>query len=165
MKREHREKHTGEAGEEMFSIKEAAAYLNVSEPTLYRWMKEGRLSFFKIGSSTRFTREGLDALVEKTTGFKEAEAARGRCAVCGHSVLVDGVLRSTGQMYFKPDKTRFWSLKESLVPTRAKVCTACGYVQVFVEVEKLGGLLPQEAENMKGEGDEHSEQGVSVGEE
>ena len=61
-----------------FSIKEASEYLGISQPTLYRWMKEGLLSFYKVGGSTRFTQEGLDAVVEKTTGRKEAEAATGR---------------------------------------------------------------------------------------
>ncbi len=139
--------NAGESAEQMYTIKEAAAYLKVSEPTLYRWMKEGSLSFFKVGGSTRFSRDGLDALFEKTTGTREVEAVRRRCAVCGHSVLVEGMVRSTGQMYFKPDKARFWTLKESLVQTRAKVCTACGYLQLFVDAERLDELLPEEIKN------------------
>ena len=126
------------------TIPQAAEYLGVSEPTIYRWMKDGLLSFYKIGGSTRFSQEGLDAVIEKTTGRKEAEAAAGRCASCGHSMLIEGRLQGMGRLYFKPLKTRFWVLEESLVPTRAKVCPACGYVQIHVEAGKLRRLLPGE---------------------
>ena len=90
-----------------YSIREAAEFLSVSEPTIYRWMKDQTLSFYKIGSSTRFSRDGLDAVIEKTTGRKEAEASAGRCASCGHSILLDGRLQGTGRLYFRPDKTKF----------------------------------------------------------
>ena len=63
--------------ESWFSIPEAAEYLGVSRPTLFRWMKNGLVSFYKVGGSTRFSKEGLDAVIEKTTGQKEAEAAAG----------------------------------------------------------------------------------------
>jgi excisionase family DNA binding protein len=125
-----------------YTIPDAAAYLGVSEPTIFRWMKSGLLSFYKIGGATRFAQEGLDAVIEKTTGAKEAEAAAGRCAACGHSVLVFGRLRGTGRLYFQPEKTKFWTFQESMVPTRARVCAACGYIQVHAETEKLSRLLP-----------------------
>jgi excisionase family DNA binding protein len=124
------------------SIPQAAEYLGVSEPTIYRWMKDGLLSFYKVGGSTRFTREVLDAVIEKTTGRKEAEAAAGRCAACGHSVLVEGRLQGTGRLYFKPAHTRFWVFEESLVPVKARVCAACGYVQVSADTDKLSRLMP-----------------------
>lgn len=123
-----------------YTVREAAEYLGISQPTIFRWMKEGVLSFYKVGGSTRFTQEGLDAVVEKTTGRKEAEAAAGRCASCGHAVLLDGRLQGTGRLYFHPDKTRFWVFEESLVPTRAKVCAACGYIQIHADVSKLSRL-------------------------
>ena len=123
-----------------YSIGEAAKYLDVSEPTLFRWMKAGLISFHKVGGSTRFTREGLDAVIEKTTGRKEAEAAQGRCAACGHSVLIEGRLQGTGKLYFRPGKTRFWVFQESLVPTLAKACAACGYLQLHADTAKLTRL-------------------------
>jgi excisionase family DNA binding protein len=36
------------------SIREAAEYLDVGEPPLYRWMREGKTPFRKVGDSTRF---------------------------------------------------------------------------------------------------------------
>lgn len=126
-----------------FTVEEAADYLGVSVPTVFRWMKGGTLSFFKMGGATRFSREGLDAVVEKTTGSKEAEAAAGKCASCGHGVLVAGRLQGTGRLYFKPEKTRFWVWDESLVETQAKVCAACGFIQIHADTRKLGRLRPE----------------------
>lgn len=126
-----------------FTVKEAADYLGVSEPTIFRWMKQGLLSFYKVGGSTRFSKEGLDALIEKTTGSKEAEAARNRCAACGHNMLVEGNMQGVGRLYFRPDRTRFWSLEEGLVPLRATVCPACGFVQIHADADKLRRLVPQ----------------------
>ncbi len=131
------------AGKSWFSIKEAAEFLGISQPTLFRWMKEGLLSFYKVGGSTRFTKEGLEAVIEKTTGRKEAEAAQGRCAACGHNLLIEGRLQGNSRLYFRPDKTRFWTFEEALVPTRALVCPACGFVQLHVETGKLNRLMPK----------------------
>ncbi|MFH0953290.1 MAG: helix-turn-helix domain-containing protein [Verrucomicrobiota bacterium] len=139
-----------QAGErDWYTVQEAADYLQVSQPTIFRWMKQGLLSFYKVGGATRFSKEGLDAVIEKTTGLKEAEAAAGRCARCGHSILVDGSLQGTGKLYFRPAKSRFWVLAEALVPTTAVVCAACGYLQLSVDTAKLkrvsvGAAEPQE---------------------
>lgn len=127
-----------------FSIKEAAEHLGISQPTVFRWMKDGTLSFYKVGGSTRFTQESLDAIVEKQTGRKEAEAAQGRCAACGHHLLVPGRIQGSGRLYFKPEKTRFWTFSEALVPTAAKVCPACGYIQLHADTAKLESLMPDE---------------------
>jgi len=132
-----------------YSVQEAAEYLGVSQPTIFRWMKDGSLSFYKVGGSTRFSREGLDAVVEKTTGSKEAEAAAGRCAACGHSLLVEGRLQGTGRLYFHPDKTKFWVFSDSMVGLRARVCTACGFVQLHADVGKLGKLNPERTVSSK----------------
>lgn len=134
-----------EAGERRwYTIPEAAEYLEVSVPTIFRWMREGLLSFYKIGGATRFTKEGLDAVFEKTTGRKEAEQAAGRCTACGHTVLIEGRVQGTGRLYFRPLKTRFWVLREGLVPTLARVCPACGHLQMRADAEALKKLLPKE---------------------
>ena len=140
---------TGSENRHWYTVREAAEYLGVSQQTIFRWMKEGRLSFYKVGGATRFSEEGLEALVEKTTGRAEAEAAAGRCAACGHGVLVEGRLQGTGRLYFKPDRTRFWVFAESLVGTRARVCTACGYIQIHADTDKLKRLMPDEKKGKK----------------
>jgi len=133
----------GSPAKRWYSVSEAAEYLDVSQPTIFRWMKAGLLSFFKIGGGTRFTKEVLDAVIEKTTGLKEAEAAAGRCALCGQSGLINGQLEGTGRIYFHPSVTRFWTFEESAVPIKAKVCSACGHIQMLAEVSKLTRLMPK----------------------
>ena len=127
-------------------IPQAAEYLGISQPTLFRWMKKGLLSFYKVGGSTRFTREGLDAVIEKTTGLKEAEAAAGRCAVCGSQILVEGRVQGNSRIYFRPSKTRFWTFHEAMVPIKALACTACGHIQLHLDTPKLKRLMPNESE-------------------
>ena len=67
-----------------------------------------------------------------------------RCAACGHSVLIEGRLRGAGRLYFQPDKTKFWHFGDSFVPTRARVCAACGYIQLHADTEKLTRLEPDD---------------------
>ena len=133
-----------EQGKDWLTVPEAAERLGVSEPTVFRWMRSGLLSFYKVGGSTRFTREGLDAVAAKTTGRREAEVSKGRCASCGHGTLLEGRLQGAGKLYFKPERTRFWVFAESLVETRARTCAACGYVQIHADTQKLGRLKPEE---------------------
>ncbi len=123
-----------------FSIKEAAEFLQVSEPTIFRWMKEGKLSVYKVGKSTRFTRDTLEAMVKKETGTNEAELHRAKCAACGHSELLEGELQGTGKLYFHLKEQKFWTLSTSNIPTTAKVCAACGYIQIHADPEKLEKL-------------------------
>lgn len=133
-----------------YTVKEAAEYLGVSQPTIFRWMKEEVLSFYKIGGSTRFSQEGLDSLIEKSTGEKEAAQAAGCCVVCGHTILVEGRVQAAGKLYFKPAKSGFWVLHEAMVPTQAKACPACGHIQFYVDPKKLRALKPKEmTENPK----------------
>ena len=134
----------GVAGRKWYSIADAAAYLGISQPTIFRWMRENLISFYKVGGSTRFSQQNLDDVIEKTTGRKEAEAVAGRCAACGHAVLIEGRVQGTGRLYFRPDKTRFWTFEEAMVPIRAKTCPACGYIQMHAETSKLDSLRPEE---------------------
>jgi len=133
-----------------YSVRDAAEYLGVSQPTIFRWMKDGTLSFYKVGGSTRFAQEGLDAVIEKTTGIKEAEIVAGRCAACGHNVLIAGRLQGAGRLYFRPDKPRFWTFAEAMVPTQARVCMACGYIQLHADTGKLKKLKPKPIEENGG---------------
>jgi excisionase family DNA binding protein len=123
-----------------YSIAEAAKYLDVGEPTLYRWMRDGKITYRKVGDSTRFWREDLDAVMQVYHAAKDVEKARAVCPVCRHDDLVEGRVRSTGLNYFAPQKTKFWTLKDSLIETRAKMCTRCGAVVWFGDLAKLARL-------------------------
>jgi excisionase family DNA binding protein len=52
--------------DEWLTLEEAAAYLKVSKPSIYRFCSEGRLPFFKLAGTgaRRFRRADLDALLE-----------------------------------------------------------------------------------------------------
>ncbi|MBI5115265.1 helix-turn-helix domain-containing protein [Candidatus Poribacteria bacterium] len=126
------------------TTKEAAKYLGVSEPTIFRWMREGTLSFFKLGGATRFRRENLDMIAQKVTGKKEAEQSIARCSVCGHGFLLSGDVRSTGKVYFMPKKTKFFVWSESVVEVSALACPVCGHVEMFADTAKIAKLMRQQ---------------------
>ncbi len=142
---EEAESLSGPPSKRWYTIKDAASYLGVSEQTIYRWMREGAISFHKIGDSTRFLREDLDGVVDKHVSFKEASGLVERCQRCGHTDLVDGRILSTGQVYFAPRKTRFFTFRTGSVGTSAKVCPRCGYINLFADVEKLKKLSVRKA--------------------
>jgi excisionase family DNA binding protein len=129
-----------------YSIKEAAEYLDVGEPTLYRWMREGKITYRKVGDSTRFWQEDLDAVMQVFHSTKDANRAREVCPVCRHEEMVEGRVQSTGLLYFRPGKAKFWTLKDSFVGTQARMCTRCGAIVWFGNVEKLASLRKQAPE-------------------
>ena len=126
------------------TIKQAAEYLGVSEPTIFRWMREGAVSFFKLGGSTRFKRENLDMVARKVTGKEEGEQRAQHCSVCGHSFRLDGEVRSTDTIYFMPGKTKFFVFSDSMVEVGARACPACGHIDMFADTEKLAILMREQ---------------------
>ena len=129
-----------------FSIPEACEYLEISEPTLFRWMKKNKISYYKVGNATRFKKHNLDMVAEKKVSSREGEIAAQKCAVCGNTGLVRGRVRSTGKIYFQPEKTRFFSLHESLISVQAVACRACGHIQLRADTGRLGKLAVGEEE-------------------
>ena len=51
--------------DELLEVPELARYLKVSEVTVYRWCKEGRLPALKLGHHWRVRRSALDAFLER----------------------------------------------------------------------------------------------------
>ncbi len=123
-----------------YSIGEAAQYLDVGEPTLYRWMREGKITYRKVGDSTRFWQEDLDSVMQVFHSAKDATKARETCPVCNHDELVEGKVQGTGLNYFVPSKARFWTLKDSYVGTTVRMCTRCGAIVWFGDTAKLAAL-------------------------
>lgn len=135
------QQETALARPQWFGIKAAAEYLDVGEPTLYRWMREGQITFRKVGDSTRFLKEDLDGAVKVHRSKRELERVRGICAVCREEELVEGFVQSTGRIYFKLKNTKFWTLKENNVPTSARLCRNCGAISLFGDVEVVSELI------------------------
>ena len=123
-----------------YTIKEAADYLSVTEPTIYRWMRENLITFRKIGDSTRFLQEDLDSHVQIFRSAKDATQAQEYCPVCHHNILVKGRIQSTGLTYFYPDKPKFWTLATSHIETQARMCARCGAITWFGDTAKLAAL-------------------------
>jgi excisionase family DNA binding protein len=123
-----------------YTIKEAAEYLGVTEPTIYRWMREGLITYRKIGDSTRFLQEDLDSHVQIFRSAKDVENVQEFCPVCHHTELIRGRVQSTGLNYFYPEKTKFWTFKTSHIETQARMCTRCGAVTWFGDKTKLAGI-------------------------
>ena len=123
-----------------YSIREAAEYLDVGEPTLYRWMRDGKITYRKVGDSTRFWQQDLDAVMQVFRSEKDLEKAQQSCPVCHHTELVEGRVRAAGLVYFVPKKTRFWTLKDSFVGTTTWMCVRCGAISWFGDTAKLAKL-------------------------
>ena len=123
-----------------YSIREAAEYLDVGEPTLYRWMRDGKITYRKVGDSTRFWQQDLDSVMQVFRGERDLEKTHEACPVCHHTELVAGKVRGAGLVYFTPKTTRFWTLKDSFVGTTAWMCTRCGAISWFGDTAKLAQL-------------------------
>jgi len=132
-------------GYRWFTIKEAAAYLNIGEQTLYRWMRDGRITYRKVGDSTRFLQEDLDAMIDVHLSDKELKQTQQTCPVCRNNELIEGSLQSTGKVHFRPKKTKFWVWREGNVPVSARMCLRCGAVVAFGELRKLESLREEPA--------------------
>lgn len=141
-----------------YSIREAAEYLDVGEPTLYRWMRDGKLTYRKVGDSTRFWQQDLDSVMQVFHSERDLETAREVCPVCRHTELVEGKVRGAGLVYFVPKKTQFWTFKDSFVDTTARMCTRCGAISWYGDSAKLGKLRLQAPKDDKGSGTPDKEQ-------
>lgn len=61
--------------EELLDMDEALDLLKTSRPTLYRWLREGRLRGMKIGRQWRFTREDLERFLNGEAPNTESDEA------------------------------------------------------------------------------------------
>src|SRR5687768_9554642 len=133
-----------------FGIKEAAEYLDIGEPTLYRWMREGQITYRKVGDSTRFLKEDLDSAIKVYRSKRELEKIRGACPVCKAEELVDGFVQSTGRIYFKLKEAKFWTLKENSVPISARLCRRCGAIALFGDLQAVEELIDSQEKEKRG---------------
>jgi excisionase family DNA binding protein len=137
---DHMEKTDDAGKQKWYSIAEAAEYLDVGEPTIYRWMREDKITFRKVGDSTRFWREDLDSVMEVFHSGKDLEKVKRVCPICHHDELVEGKVRGAGLVYFVPKKTKFWTLKDSFVQTTSFMCLRCGAISWFGDTAKMVAL-------------------------
>lgn len=65
------------ADDEILTVKELAEYLKIAEKTAYRFVSEGKIPAFKVGSAWRFRKAEIDrwiAAQEKTNIKNEGDA-------------------------------------------------------------------------------------------
>ena len=55
--------------DEIFTVKEVAVYLKITEKTAYRLAAEGKLPGFKVGGSWRFKRSDLSSWIDSQKKF------------------------------------------------------------------------------------------------
>lgn len=67
--------------------------------------------------------------------------AKVECLWCESTKMADGTLSSTGRVYFKATKAKFWTFSENMVEVRARVCVDCGYVDLYADTSKLKKLV------------------------
>ena len=129
-------------GPNWFTIRDAASYLQIGEPTIYRWMRDGKITFRKIGDSTRFLQEDLDAVVtvHSSNDGIEGQSSTIKCASCASDKIVYGKCQSTGNLYFVPEKSKFWTMKPSTVPLLSTMCSACGLIAMRGDIGHLNEL-------------------------
>jgi len=62
---------------EIFTLREVAGYLKVTERTIYRLLSEKQIPAFKVGGGWRFRRAELDAwITQRTLADDAAEAVQ-----------------------------------------------------------------------------------------
>lgn len=60
--------------QDVFTVDEAAEFLRVSRPTIYRWMREGLLHYYMLpGASRRIKREDLERLLKPGSPEDESD--------------------------------------------------------------------------------------------
>ncbi|WDE96659.1 helix-turn-helix domain-containing protein [Lentisphaera profundi] len=131
-----------------YTIKQAAEYLSIGEPTLYRWMRDSKITVRKVGDSTRFLQEDLDSCIQVIPSKKDVEKLKKLCSSCHSEDIVKGNFKSTGKNYFAPEKSKFWTFKDSNVGSSAYMCCNCGAITLFGDTEKLESLrIPDKKED------------------
>ena len=62
---------------EVMNIRQASQYLGISPDTLYKYLSEGRLPAFKLGSRWRFKKTTLDRWMEMQSEKSAGKGHRG----------------------------------------------------------------------------------------
>ncbi len=119
------------------TISEACKYLEISEQTMFRWMRSGKITYYKVGKSTRFKEEDLDKVVERVASKSNFSDDPDSCQVCGHSELIQGNLSALGELVFKPKKSKFSVWKDSAIQVKAFCCPKCGNITLKGQIDDI----------------------------
>lgn len=77
---------------EILTIEEVAAYLRVSERTVYEWANKGQIPCGKLGTSWRFKRDEVNRWVDERLSARRLTAEATRSVLLGDIVTSDRVV-------------------------------------------------------------------------
>lgn len=77
---------------EILTIEEVAAYLRVSERTVYDWANKGQIPCGKLGTSWRFKRDDVSRWVDERLSARRLTSEATRSVLLGDIVTADRVL-------------------------------------------------------------------------
>ncbi len=117
------------------TITEACKYLEISEQTMFRWMRSGKITYYKVGKSTRFKEEDLDKAVDRVASKSFVPEDPDTCHICGNPEMISGTLSALGELVFKPEKSKFSIWKDSSISVSALCCTKCGNITLKANPE------------------------------
>ncbi len=67
-----------------------------------------------------------------------------KCPICNSTNLAPGVIRSTGQLHFRPEHAKFLKLKTANTEVKAHLCLDCGHISLTSDAEKVKALTEKE---------------------
>ena len=64
-----------------------------------------------------------------------------KCIRCGSTSFSTGWVQSTGKMYFRPDKAKFFSPRTSDLGVSGRMCMECGFLELVGDLEKAKSVV------------------------
>ena len=92
-------------------------------------------------AAPRFLRSMADGPGENPAPGREAVMEPKKCLRCGGTDLEPGWVQSSGKIYFRPDNTKFMTLRTADVEVNGNFCLDCGTVELVGDTEKCRKLI------------------------
>ncbi len=64
-----------------------------------------------------------------------------KCMRCGGDELEPGAIQSTGKIYFRPENTKFLTLKTADIRIDGNICLDCGHIELVGDLVKAKDLV------------------------
>ena len=86
-------------------------------------------------------RSPIHGLCDNPPPGREGDIDPKKCLRCGGANLEPGWVQSTGKIYFRPDNTKFMTLRTADVEVNGNFCLDCGTVELVGDAEKCRRLV------------------------
>ena len=64
-----------------------------------------------------------------------------KCIRCGGTNFSTGWVQSTGKMYFRPDKTKFFAPRTADLAVNGRMCMECGFLELVGDLQKAKAIV------------------------